>query len=130
MTKESSDVMTGGKDHRIEYAEAIIWKFGQKIEEGFFQSLQAMTQTKTCIPSCVHLHRMYVSVFIPTVCMPSSLYFYVPLCHFEFMLLRVYAASMRRHHVCMERKLRCNELFGWHRNPEERSRLRMPLSSW
>lgn len=26
----------------VEYAEAVIFKFGQKIEESFFQALQAM----------------------------------------------------------------------------------------
>ena len=37
--------------------------------------------------------------------------------------------SLRSHHVCMERKLRGNELFGGHRNPEQRLRPRMSLSS-
>ena len=36
---------------------------------------------------------------------------------------------MRSHHVCMERKLKGNKLFGGHRNPEQRSTPRMPLSS-
>ena len=43
--------------------------------------------------------------------------------------LSIKRRSMRSHHVCMGKELEGNDLFGGHRNPEQRSRPRMPLSS-